>query len=163
MRLELLVKKVLRLQSAGYSIGIWGVLHPEQEGAVLRAQELCRAQGIDFRTKEFLGEHSGSLHGSFNYPGACERKGSKTVRCRTSELLIGPGGEVYRCHNDLYEGRAAIGHILDPEFIIDDSYRTCEMFGQCNPCDVKLKTDRFQQFGHTSVEIVTAQESRGAE
>jgi len=120
MKIEPLAAKVLLLQNAGYSIGIWGVLHPEREMEVLRAQKYCTGLGIDFRTKDFLG----------------------------------PGGDVYRCHGDLYDGRDAIGHILDPDFTIESGFRTCSNYGCCNPCDVKLKTNRFQKFGHTSVEIV---------
>ena len=49
--------------------------------------------------------------------------------------------------------RAAIGHILDESFVIEDIFRPCRAFGLCNPCDIKVKTNRFQQYGHTSVEI----------
>jgi len=66
------------------------------------------------------------------------------VRCRTTELLIDPGGDVFRCHRDLYSGETPIGNILDPEFYIDEGFRECDSYGFCNPCDVKLKTNRFQ-------------------
>jgi hypothetical protein len=154
MALEPLVDRVLRLQEAGYSIGIWGVLHPDQEGEVRRAQEYCLSRGIDFRTKEFLGRHNGDLHGVYRYPEACTGRVGRTVRCRTTELLIGPDGSVFRCHGDLYGGRDPIGHILDPGLRIDGAFRSCDSFGACNPCDVKVKTNRFQAYGHTSVEIV---------
>jgi MoaA/NifB/PqqE/SkfB family radical SAM enzyme len=154
MPLAPLIKKVLRLQATGYSIGIWGVLHPAQEVEVLRARDICRSEGIDFRTKEFLGEFNGKLYGRFRYPGACAQQSRTTVHCRTTEMLIGPDGAIYRCHSDLYAARGAIGHILGTEFEIDGCYRPCDQFGYCNPCDVKVKTDRFQQFGHTSVEII---------
>ena len=36
---------------------------------------------------------------------------------------------------------------------IDGKFRPCEVYGHCNPCDIKVKTNRFQVFGHTSVEI----------
>lgn len=153
MALDRLTKKVLRLQAAGYSIGIWGVLHPEQETEILRAQEQCRRSGIDFRTKEFLGRYAGRLYGELRYPGACDLAAARTVQCRTTELIVGPDGSIYRCHGDLYGGRAPIGHLLDPEFVIADIPRPCAHFGYCNPCDVKIKTNRFQLFGHTSVEI----------
>lgn len=158
MELMPLVEKVLVMQKKGYSIGIWGILHPEQEQAVLAAREQCLALGIDFRTKEFLGEHDGEMHGSIKYPGACGRKFAKRVLCRSSELIIGPDGGIYRCHSDLYEGREAIGNILDPDFEIDRRFLPCEMYGHCNPCDVKVKTNRFQVFGHTSVEIIMPEE-----
>ena len=39
-----------------------------------------------------------------------------------------------------------------------DEYRDCYVYGDCNPCDVKVKTNRFQQFGHTSVDIIDIRE-----
>lgn len=153
MALEPLAARVLRLQEAGYSIGIWGVLHPAQEADVLRARDYCTGLGIDFRTKEFLGVHAGRFYGTVLYPGACDRAATRAVECRTTELIIGPTGEVYRCHADLYEGRPPVGSILDPAFAVDDRFRPCDHFGHCNPCDVKVKTNRFQQFGHTSVTV----------
>ena len=51
MQLDPLVKKVLKLQNNGFSIGIWGVMHPTQEAEILRAKEHCTSLGIDFRTK----------------------------------------------------------------------------------------------------------------
>jgi MoaA/NifB/PqqE/SkfB family radical SAM enzyme len=163
MELEPLVKRVLRLQDAGYSIGIWGVIHPKQEQEILKAQEYCRSLGIDFRTKEFLGEYEGRMYGTYKYPGACDRVFEKSVLCRTTELIIGPKGKIYRCHSDLYEGRQAIGHLLDPGFEIDNKFRPCSVFGHCNPCDIKVKTNRFQIFGHTSVEILFQDEGVGKE
>ena len=68
-------------------------------------------------------------------------------------LIIGPDGHVFRCHADLYEGREAIGHLLDKEVPLPGEFRECGFFGFCNPCDIKVKTNRFQEFGHTSVEI----------
>jgi len=153
MKLEPLIKKVLKLQDNSFSIGIWGVMHPAQEHDILRAKEYCASLGIDFRTKEFLGEYKGKMHGTYRYEGACDKKFTRNVLCKTTELIIGPGGDVYRCHGDLYEGRTPIGNILDEDFEIEEKFRECDVFGHCNPCDVKLKTNRFQQFGHTSVEI----------
>lgn len=153
MQLEPLMKKVLKLQNAGYSIGIWGVLHPSQEDKVKDAQRRAQAEGIDFRFKEFLGEHDGKLYGTYRYEGACDRKFEKTVLCKTTELIVGSDGSVYRCHSDLYEGRQPVGNIIDPAFELEDVWRTCGVFGHCNPCDIKVKTNRLQQYGHTSVEI----------
>lgn len=154
MSVETLAAKVLTLMKAGYSVGVWGVLHPRWNDEVLRAQDYCTSVGIDFRTKEFLGEQDGVLYGRFTYPDACDRHTGKQVQCRTTELLIGPGGEVYRCHADLYAGRQPMGHLLDPDFVIDEGFRPCSNYGTCNPCDVKTKTNRFQTDGHTSVEIL---------
>jgi hypothetical protein len=154
MLIEPLAAKVELLLAAGYSVGIWGVLHPKHEAEVIAAQGYCLDRGIDFRTKEFLGEYEGKMYGEFSYPDACDRKINKIVRCRTTELIIGPDGGVYRCHSDLYAGRDPVGSILDPELVLTGGFRRCDCYGFCNPCDVKLKTNRFQTFGHTSVEIV---------
>lgn len=155
MDIQLFAEKVLALQNVGYSIGVWGVLHPDWEKEIHHAQDYCTGLGIDFRTKEFLGEHDGKMHGVLSYSDACKRNNRKMVQCRTTELIVGPGGDVFRCHADLYEGREAVGHILDPDFANDPGFSKCSNYGRCNPCDVKLKTNRFQEFGHTSVEIVS--------
>lgn len=153
MDLQETIDKTLKLQDAGFYIGIWGVLHPSQEEIILKAQDKCQKLGIDFRTKEFLGEYNGKLYGTYKYEGACSKKFRKRVQCRTTELIIGSDGSIFRCHSDLYERRSPIGDVLDPQFQIEDGFRECANFGHCNPCDIKIKTNRFQQFGHTSVDI----------
>lgn len=153
MDLEETIHKTLRILRAGFSIGIWGVLHPVQKDIILKAKDKCQKLGIDFRTKEFLGEYKGKLYGRYKYEGACDRKFKKKVLCKTTELIIGPDGNIYRCHSDLYQSRKPIGYILDPKLEIEDEFRECNVFGHCNPCDIKVKTNRFQRFGHTSVEI----------
>lgn len=153
MDLAVVRAKTQRLLAAGYSVGIWAVDHPANWRQVAAAQASCIAAGIDFRRKEFLGSHQGVLHGRYTYAGAVDGPRLSTVECRTSELLIGPSGELYRCHSDLYGARASYGHILATDLVVADRFRPCGRYGACNPCDVKTKTDRFQQFGHTSVEI----------
>ena len=153
MKPEEVLYRALRLQESGFSIGIWGVLHPEQERNILGVQEQARKKGLDFRVKEFLGYHNNTLYGTYKYKEAIERKTRKRCLCKTTELIVGPSGSVYRCHGDLYEGRAAIGSISDPDFQIREEFLDCDWFGYCNPCDIKVKTNRFQEFGHTSVEI----------
>lgn len=154
MELSPLVDKVLTMQAAGFFIGIWGVDHPAQKEKLDKAREVCKQAGIDFRIKEFLGEYEGKLYGTYRYPAdAISKKVKKSCLCKTTELIIGPDGNIYRCTSDVYERRSPIGHILDPCFEIEDISRPCDWYGHCNPCDVKLKTNRFQQFGHSSVEI----------
>ena len=53
-----------------------------------------------------------------------------------------------------------IGHILDPEFSMDELsvFRKCYDYGRCIGCDTKVKNNRFQSLddnndAHTSVEI----------
>jgi len=153
MKLDELVAKVLRMLDAHYSIGIWAVTHPLYEKVIAEAKEKCSKLGIDFRVKEFLGAYQGNLYGNYRHEGACDKKFKKKVLCRTTELLMDSAGHVFRCHADLYAGINPLGHILDPDFQIDEEFRECSLFGHCNPCDVKVKTNRFQEFGHTSVEI----------
>ena len=149
-----LKNKVLIMLKKNFSIGIWGVMHPLQKSDIKSAQKLCQREGIDFRTKEFLGEYKRKMYGQYRYPEAVAKKIRRNVRCRTTELLVGPDGSIYRCTADMYEGRQPIGHILDPDFQIEDSFRPCSWFGHCNPCDIKIKTNRFQKFGHSSVEVL---------
>lgn len=153
MDLDEIIKKTLRMLDNGFSVGIWGLTHPKHEKIILEAQDRCRKLNIDFRTKEFLGEYEGRLYGSYKYPGACDKQFSKKAQCRTTELLIDSEGNIFRCHSDLYAGINPVGHFLDPQFQIEDKFRDCERFGHCNPCDIKVKTNRFQKYGHTSVEI----------
>ena len=153
MDLEDTVKRVLKMQEAGFSIGVFTVKHPLNEQMLLKMQEKCKKVGIDFRTKEFLGEYRGKLYGAYKYDGACDKKFKKKVECRTTEFLIDSEGKIYRCHADIYNGKNSIGHILDCDFQIEDKFRDCDYFGHCNPCDTKVKTNRYQRFGHTSVEI----------
>lgn len=62
----------------------------------------------------------------------------------------------------LFSGKplTPVGHILDPEFSMDDltPYRTCNQYGKCIGCDTKIKNNRFQSYfdqglPHTSVQI----------
>jgi hypothetical protein len=154
MEFEPLRRSVLALLENDYSVGVWAVVTPENVPAIERARDISAQCGIDFRIKEFLGVRDGEIVGTYKYPIGPRRTGDRSVMCRTTELLVGPTGEVHRCHADLYEGREPIGRLDDPDFAFDAAYRPCRAFGSCNPCDVKVKTNRFQQFGHTSVDIV---------
>ncbi len=153
-----LIRKTLKMQDKGFRIGLYGILHPEQKQRehILQVQEKCLKLGIDFRTKEFLGEYKGKLYGTFKYSGAISKNTLNYCECKTSEIIVDPAGYVYKCHSDLYQGRTPIGHILEENFNeeIIDKFRECYYYGDCNPCDIKIKTNRLQEFGHTSVEII---------
>ncbi len=153
MDLDQIIKKTLKMLEADFSIGIWALMHPKYEKIILGAQKRCQKLGIDFRIKDFLGKYNGRLYGKYKYTGACDKKFTKKVKCRTTELLIDSEGKIFQCHYDLYAGINPIGHILDSHFQIEERFRDCSNFGHCNPCDIKVKTNRFQQYGHTSVEI----------
>lgn len=153
MNYKKLRDKVLRLLDNDFSVGVWAVRHPAFVRSIEEAREDFIQHGIDFREKEFLGEYGGELWGTYRYPDAVSGTVSQKVKCKTSELIIGPSGHIYPCHSYLYNGWPPIGHLLDPDFVVQDHYRSCDRFGLCNPCDVKIKTNRFQQYGHTSVNI----------
>lgn len=150
---DVLFHKTHRLLNAGFSVGIWAVCHPDTKDHILAVQTRATEQGIDFRTKEFLGFHQGKLYGQYKFPHACTMQTERRVECRTTELLIGPDGSIFRCHHDLYDNCHPLGHILDPDFQMRNEFQTCNHYGHCNPCDIKVKTNRLQQSGHTSVDI----------
>ena len=146
--------KVLRLMSHGFRVGLYTVAHPEALEEIERIKSICEIEGIDFRTKEFLGMHENQLYGHYRYEGASFASETKHCLCKTTELLIDPFGDVYRCHHDLYNKILPVGNLLDADFEIKDIYRECHFFGRCNPCDVKVKNNYRQEFGHTSVDIL---------
>ncbi len=158
MDMEDTIQRVLKLKEANFNAGISMVDHPSMIDAVTMMKKRCKEEGIVFWSKEFLGFHRGKLYGTYKYPEAVNPKGKhKMVECKISELLIAPDGDIYRCHRDLYHQENPIGHILDPDFKIEDIFRSCDKFGECNPCDTKKKLNRFLKPNYTSVEI------RGAE
>lgn len=161
--LEKLLPRVKKLHEKGYQIGVWMVEVPEQMHLAENASALFRLHGISFKIKQLLGEHKGTIYGTYKYENSVDipKEQWKTCLCRTTELLIAPDGTIHRCHSDLYNLRLGIGHVLDYNFSLDREYRFCSVYGNCSGCDTKNKTNRFQIHGHTSVEIQqigTAQE-----
>ena len=75
--------------------------------------------------------------------------------CRNTVVPVAPDGDIYRCHSDLYLGRKSskLGNILDDNLVIEDKYYDCDNYGTCSECDVKIKTNRYQIYGYTSVDI----------
>jgi len=156
--IEEIIPNVNKLKNAGFKVGIWGIEHPDLKikKHIFEVKEQCLKEGIDFRTKEYLGEFNGELFGTFKYSNSVSSKKMLNCKCRTTELIVDPGGYIYKCHSDLYAGRDPYAHILDDLFNENDIdiFRNCDFYGDCNPCDVKVKTNRLQQYGHTSVEII---------
>ena len=155
MDINKVVENAKMLQDAGFYVGIWAVLFPspDQLSKINMAQFICRNKGIDFRLKEFVGEYNGVTYGTYKYLDSTSYKFQKKAECKTTELLIGPRGDVYKCHRDLYAYENSLGNISDLNFEIKDTFKNCPKFGECHPCDVKVKTDSKQNLGHTSVEI----------
>jgi len=148
-----MIDRAVKLQDAGFRVGIFSINIPENIEANMEMAEMARENKIYFFMKDFLGaDRYGKLHGNYKYSDALSGVRSD-VECRTKELLISPNGEVYRCHRDLYAADGAIGSVRDDDFQIRDLFRFCDNYGLCNPCDVKLKTNRYLQMGSCSVEI----------
>ncbi len=151
--LQTIISRVEFLQSAGFRVGLYGVLHPEQADEIERARRICLDRGLDFRTKPFLGMYKGTLHGAYAYSDACGESPTGECECAPSELLIAPDGSIHRCHRFLYNNLAPLAQTHDDNIELSDDFMPCNQFGACNPCDVKVKNNRFQQFGHVSVRI----------
>lgn len=152
---EKLVENAKILKKNGFSVGIWAVLYPSptQLSSINQMQFRCKDEEIEFRVKEFTGDYKGETYGDYSkYPDAVGRNLESRL-CKTSELLIGPNGDVYRCHRDLYAEEFSVGNIAEPTFKIENEFKPCKKYGACHPCDVKVKTNYKQELGHTSVEI----------
>ena len=152
-KIQDLIIKHHKMRDAGFYVGVYAVATPQNLEHIKEVQMICEREKIDFRIKEYLGFDGKEWHGTYKYLDAILQKTNQFCECKTTELIVGPNGAVYRCHSDLYEARTPIGSILDTNFKIQDIFRPCYVFGHCNPCDIKVKTNRFQEFGHTSVVI----------
>ncbi|MBI4308702.1 MAG: radical SAM protein [Candidatus Omnitrophica bacterium] len=149
-----LLRRVRYFLDKGYHVGVWAVDHPEYMEETRQVQAQAQSMGIDFRLKEFLGPYNGRNYGTMRYPEAMNAKMLRDCDCRTTEFLIDPAGSIFRCHSDLYANRFAIGHILDPKPpALLGQWMPCSVYGKCNSCDIKVKNNRFQEYGHSSVEI----------
>ncbi|MFH1607982.1 MAG: radical SAM protein [archaeon] len=160
-----LVENVKALQDAGFSIGIESVMypHPQIIEAIEQMALKCKNNGISFRPKSFTGKFQGTddsgnkfsiLHGNYSkYRNSILQPTTKECLCKTTELLIGPDAKIYRCHRDLFSEEFPVGTLIHPEFQINDDFRECSKYGDCHPCDVKVKTNYKQELGHTSVKI----------
>lgn len=152
MSLDDTMLRVLALQALGYSVGVWIVDHPAYSYYTKHGADKMQKAGIDVRIKEFLGMYNDKMYGTYKYPGAVDGTRRKCM-CRPSEMLIAPDGGIHRCHSDLYNNREAYANILDDNVELLDIYKYCSNYGLCNGCDIKLKTNRYQEYGHCSVDI----------
>ena len=155
---RVLIRRIKELQEeCGLSIGLYHIDHPAYPELIQSIRAEARAEGVEFRTKAFLGEYQGRMCGEYKYPDACQgREGTRTkVWCRNTVFPIGPDGNIYKCHADLYAARShlALGNIRDEALQLQQQYRPCSFYGLCSPCDIKVKTNHLQQFGYTSVDI----------
>ncbi len=139
------------------NIGLFHIDHPAYPGFINEIKEYAAKEGVEFRTKQFLGKWNGKDFLQYKYPDACDGKVSRAnVKCKNTVFPIGPDGTIYRCHSDLYSKRRelSLGNITDPDLVLEHRYRNCSFYGTCIPCDVKIKTNHLQQNGYTSVDII---------
>lgn len=151
-----LVERIKVLQEF-LSIGLYHIEHPAYPELMAEIREHATKEGVEFRTKAFLGEWQGKTYTRYKYPDACVGRPLRTiVKCKNTVFPIGPDGWIYRCHSDLYARRRdlALGNLLDPDLRLEHRYRKCAFYGTCIPCDVKVKTNHLQQDGYTSVDIL---------
>ena len=151
MDAKLLVRRVRILQDAGFGIGIFGLNHPNNTQDNMMISDLCRENNIYFFIKDFLGWYDKQLFGYYRYPQGLDGT-KKNCKCKPNILLIAPDGNIFRCHRDLYHNENPVENILTITKI-ENKFRKCDDYGVCNPCDIKLKTNRFLQMGSSDVEI----------
>lgn len=157
MKAKETLEKVVKLQNAGFNIGLFALNLPELTEKNMEMSELARKKEIYFFVKDFLGKRDNRLFGFYKYPRALDGKRKKAL-CRSKDLLIAPGGNIYRCHRDLYHAENPIANLLDEDLKIEHKFRPCKNYGTCNPCDVKNKTNRFLQQGFCTVDIVPSED-----
>lgn len=151
-----LIERIKELKEI-LNIGLFHIDHPAYPGLIEEIQEYAKKNGVEFRTKAFLGKWNGKDFLQYKYPDACDGKVARPhVLCKNTVFPIGPDGTIYRCHSDLYSKRRelALGNITDPDLHLEHRYRDCAYYGTCIPCDVKIKTNHLQQQGYTSVDIL---------
>ncbi len=144
--------RIVKLQDAGFNIGLFALNLPELTEANMEMSELAREKNVYFFIKDFLGKRDDRLFGFYRYPEALDGE-KKDAYCRSRDLLTAPDGKIYRCHRDLYHAENSIAHILDKDLKAEYKFRYCSNYGECNPCDIKEKTNRFLQQGFSTVEI----------
>lgn len=153
---KLLIHRIKELKEF-LSIGLFHIDHPAYPGLIEEIKEYAAKEGVEFRTKVFLGEWQGNVYARYKYDDAClGRVTRKMVQCKNTVFPVGPDGYIYRCHSDLYARRnhEAVGYILDPGLVLEHKYRPCAYYGTCIPCDVKVKTNHLEKDGYTSVDIL---------
>ncbi len=151
-----LVPRIAELQEF-LSIGLYYLDFPATPLDVIEeVKEYSAGYGIELRKKEFLGKWQDRQYGSFLYRNAsCGERMNINVRCKNTVVPMAPDGSIYRCHSDLYFRRpeGVLGNILDDDFTFPQEHLECANYGLCSECDIKVKTNRFQQYGYTSVSI----------
>jgi MoaA/NifB/PqqE/SkfB family radical SAM enzyme len=171
---EEIIEKTKKLIENDYNPAIFGINHPNNINDNMKMAFDCAKNNVPFYTKDFLGEIDGQKFGYYKYPDAIGQKigytedgfkyNGKEVMCRSREFLVAPDGLSYKCHRDLYKGENPLGNILNIKskhdgfnipFRPQSSFRRCHNYGDCNPCDVKMKTNRYLGGVECQVDIIS--------
>jgi len=140
-----LISETKKLRDNGFNVGVFSLFHPHYINENMRIAWLCAQEKIPVYQKDFLGKINGKMYGYFKYPNGIDNEEKKDVSCRIRELLISPEGNIHRCHRDLYKNENPVD--------VDYEFRPCSNFGECNPCDLKLKTNKYLREVDCQVEI----------
>ncbi len=156
-----LIERIAELQEI-LSIGLYYIEHPAHtEEELNELKSYAKKFKVELRSKEFLGEYEGKMHGTMRYPEAVagKRQGIK-VACKNTVVPIAPDGTIYLCHSDLYFARKelGLGNLMDETFKFPKEHIACSNYGLCSECDIKVKTNHYQQYGYTSVDIQFTEE-----
>ena len=145
---DLILKRVKILTDKGYNIGLYMLNHPQWKEEIEIVKSKSASIGIDFRLKEFLDRFIDPSKMKYHF------NENQRVLCRNSDLIISPDMNIFKCHYDLYTNTEPVGNLLSTTFdILQPLWRKCTYPNKCNPCDIKIKNNRFQEWGHCSVEI----------
>jgi radical SAM protein with 4Fe4S-binding SPASM domain len=154
MDIEETITKTKILIDNGFQVGIFVVDHPSNAKIIREMHYRCLQERIYFWIKDFLGVYDNKLFGIYKNTDAIGKNEGKKVQCRTRELLISPNGNIYKCHSDLYENVNPIDNIENNKIQLKYCFRECNRYGLCNPCDLKIKTNRFFAGNFTAVDIL---------
>jgi molybdenum cofactor biosynthesis enzyme MoaA len=128
------IEKIRKLMDAGHRVGLYVVETDDNKPVI---DSLKKIDWLDVQVKPYL-KHEMKI------------EEEKKCRCSISELLVGPDGNVYKCHRDLYKDENPIGELIRMNHIFYNK-RDCNNADECHPCDIKVKRDRFGNPGYKSV------------
>jgi sulfatase maturation enzyme AslB (radical SAM superfamily) len=128
------LERVRKLMDAGFRVGLYVVETDENKPVV---EGLRKIDWLDLQVKPYI-DHRVKV------------EEMEDCRCAVSELLVGPDGNIYKCHRDLYKSEYALEELITAKYV-GYRFRFCSNAMECHPCDIKEKRDRFGNPGYTSV------------
>lgn len=137
MDMSITLQKLNYLVDKGFKVGLYCVDIDENREAI---EILNKINNIKFETKPLLDNTIKE-----------EVVQNSHILCKTKELLLAPDGNIFRCHRDLYKKENKLGNISSIKKI-NTGFSICNNYKECHPCDIKIKRDRFGNYGYCSVE-----------